>query len=79
MCFVHRELCIHRMVHGFTCAGILVSQYTNIDKCADVGSVGHAYIRQGWRCCLTTMCDKLTHLRAICIMSIGMKEPCMNV
>ena len=38
-----------RMVHGFTCAGILPSQYMNMNRFANVGSVGGSYIRQGWK------------------------------
>ena len=35
------------MVHGFTCAGILPSQYAHLTQFADLGNIGHGYIRQG--------------------------------
>ena len=35
------------MVHSFTCAGILASQYINLSQFAGLGTVGNAYIRQG--------------------------------
>ena len=38
------------MVHGFTCAGILPSQYMNLNKFAGIGRVGGSYIRRGWKC-----------------------------
>ena len=40
-------LLICRMVHGFTCAGVLPSQYTNLTKFAGLGTVGQSYIRRG--------------------------------
>ena len=36
-----------RMVHAFTCAGVLPSQYTNMMKFAGIGFVGEGYINQG--------------------------------
>ena len=36
-----------RLVHGFTCAGVLPTQYINFARFADLGRMGHAYIRQG--------------------------------
>ena len=35
------------MVHAFTSAGILPSQYINMSSFAAIGTVGHAYINQG--------------------------------
>ena len=35
------------MIHSFTCAGVLVSQYTNLCSFAGIGNVGFSYIRQG--------------------------------
>ena len=37
----------YRMVHAFTSAGILPSQYINMSSFAAIGTVGHAYINQG--------------------------------
>ena len=36
-----------RLVHGFTCAGVLPTQYINFARFSGIGSVGHGYIRQG--------------------------------
>ena len=36
-----------RLVHGFTCAGVLPTQYTKFARFSGIGSVGHGYIRQG--------------------------------
>ena len=38
---------MHRLVHGFTCAGVLPTQYINFAKFSGTGSVGYGYIRQG--------------------------------
>ena len=38
---------LYRLVHGFTCAGVLPTQYVNFAKFSGIGSVGHGYIRQG--------------------------------
>ena len=35
------------MVHSFTCAGILPSQYIHFSKFAGIGVVGHVYINHG--------------------------------
>ena len=35
------------MVHSFTCAGILPSQYIHFSKFAGIGVVGHGYIKHG--------------------------------
>ena len=35
------------MVHGFTCTGILPSQYAHLTQFADLENIGHSYIRQG--------------------------------
>ncbi len=37
----------YRMVHSFTCAGIIPSQYIHLSMFAGLGTVGHAYIRRG--------------------------------
>ena len=37
----------HRLVHSFTCAGVLQSQYVKLSLFAELGSVKNAYIRQG--------------------------------
>ena len=39
--------CTCRLVHGFTCAGVLPTQYIHFTRFAGIGSIGHAYIRQG--------------------------------
>ena len=39
--------CTCRFVHGFTCAGVLPSQYINLSRFAGIGNVGHKYIKQG--------------------------------
>ena len=41
------HLCAHRVVHSFTCAGMLEVQYTKLCKFASIGAVGHHYIRTG--------------------------------
>lgn len=55
---VHILICIHvvihiayRLVHGFTCAGVLPTQYINFARSVGLGRMGHAYIRQG-NCCM---------------------------
>ncbi|XP_064383612.1 uncharacterized protein LOC135332186 isoform X1 [Halichondria panicea] len=35
-----------KMVHSFTCAGIIPSQYIHLSMFAGLGTVGHAYIRR---------------------------------
>ena len=35
------------MVHSFTCAGILPSQYIHFPKFAGIEVVGHGYIKHG--------------------------------
>ena len=35
------------VVHGFTCAGVLPTQYIKFARFSGIGSVGHGYIRQG--------------------------------
>ena len=44
----------YRMVHAFTCAGMLPSQYTHLSMFSGIGVVGHAYIHRdylthGWQ------------------------------
>ena len=34
------------MVHAFTCAGVLPSQYDHMSQFAGIGCVGHNYIRR---------------------------------
>ncbi len=46
------------MVHSFTCAGIIPSQYIHLSTFAGLGTVGHAYIRRGIYC--TKTCTSLT-------------------
>ncbi len=36
-----------RMVHAFTCAGMLPSQYDHMSQFVGIGCVGHNYIRRG--------------------------------
>lgn len=45
--WLHCHLYYYRLVHGFTCAGVLPTQYINFAKFSGIGSVGHGYIRQG--------------------------------
>ena len=47
---------VYRMVHAFTCAGILPSQYTHLSMFSGMGIVGHGYIRQGLLICWTNAC-----------------------
>lgn len=49
--FIITWLLLFRMVHAFTCAGMLPSQYTHLSEFAGVGVVGHAYIRRGLLFC----------------------------
>ena len=35
------------MVHGFTCAGVLPTQYIKFSEFAGMGHVGHGYIKKG--------------------------------
>ena len=51
------------MIHSFTCSGILPSQYIHLSQFAGLGTVGHAYIRQG-----TVSCSVYSGL--YCIYSI---------
>ena len=37
----------YRLIHGFTCAGVLPTQYINFAMFSGIGRVGHDYIRQG--------------------------------
>ena len=39
------------MVHSFTCAGMLPSQYIHMAQFSGIGTVGHAYIRHGKSTC----------------------------
>ena len=39
----------YRMVHGFTCAGVLPTQYIKFSEFAGMGHVGHGYIKKGIR------------------------------
>ena len=38
---------LFRLVHAFTCAGILPRQYLNFTEFANLGTVGKKYIKQG--------------------------------
>ena len=49
---------LNRLVHGFTCAGVLPIQYMNFAKFSGIGNVGHGYIRQG-NC--NAQCASLLH------------------
>ena len=40
-------LSLNRMVHSFTCAGILQTQYIKFSQFAGLGSVQNGYIRRG--------------------------------
>ena len=48
---------ICRLVHAFTCAGILPSQYISFCNFAGMGVVGHWYIRQGKKCVNMSLCE----------------------
>ena len=56
----------YRMVHGFTCAGVLPSQYTHIMcKFVNMEVLGHDYIRKGLQrvqVLLVFMLSKLIHV-----------------
>ena len=54
-----------RMVHSFTCAGILPSQYINMSQFSGMGTVGNAYIRAGW-CEVSKLCKNIN----VCCISI---------
>ena len=68
---------VFRMVHAFTCAGILPSQYTHLSMFSGLGTVGCAYIRRGllihvWRlicqrliCCLPSVYRKLGYIELV--------------
>ncbi len=47
MCLLHLWYILCRVVYGFTCAGILPSQYTHFSQFCGLGTVGQSYIRQG--------------------------------
>ena len=38
---------VHRMIHAFTSAGMLPSQYINFSTFSGIGNVGHRYISRG--------------------------------
>ena len=38
---------MHRLVHGFTCPGVLPTQHINFAKFSGIGSVGRGYIGEG--------------------------------
>ena len=40
-------LTIPRMVHAFTCAGVLPTQYIKMSTFAGIGHVGHGYMKKG--------------------------------
>jgi len=46
--YTHTRTRTHRVIHSFTAAGILPSQYTNLSRFAGLGTVGGGYITQGW-------------------------------
>ena len=62
-------VCVRRMVHGFTCAGLLPSQYTNFTQFCRLGNVGHSYIRQAVTfdkvCSANTCTDSTFHIQCI--------------
>ena len=35
------------MIHGFTCAGMLPTQFIKMSRFAGIGTVKHGYIKQG--------------------------------
>ena len=46
--YAHKSfLLVSRIVHAFTCAGILPSQYFNFTKHSKLGKVGPYYTRSG--------------------------------
>ena len=38
---------VYRLVHSFTCAGVLQTQYIKLSSFAGLGTVKNSYIRQG--------------------------------
>ena len=38
---------LYRMVHSFTCAGVIPTQYMKMSKFLGMGSVGPGYINKG--------------------------------
>lgn len=45
---VKQSISLHRMIHGFTCAGMLPTQYIKISRFAGIGTVKHGYISKGF-------------------------------
>lgn len=41
---------LNRMIHGFTCAGMLPTQYIKLSRFAGIGTVKHGYISKGSQC-----------------------------
>ena len=56
-----------RLVHAFTCAGILPSQYIHFSKFATIGVVGKWYIRASelCRCLKILLIDKFGYMDII--------------
>ena len=44
-----------KMIHRFTCAGVLPSQYKNMSQFAGIGTIGDSYIREGYLKCNNTL------------------------
>lgn len=58
LCTVASYHCCHRMVHSFTCAGVLQTQYEKLSSFAGLGTLRNCYVRQGIhiRFCLHLQC-----------------------
>ena len=63
---------IHRLIHAFTSAGMLLSQYINFSVFSGIGNVGHGYITQG---CLWFTCMCYMSINVLLFSSI--QSPCL--
>lgn len=53
------------MVHAFTCAGVIPTQYIKMSLFAGIGSVKHAYAYHGYNCSYFFLCIVFTVLSVV--------------
>ena len=51
-----------RLVHSFTCAGILPTQYLKFSRFAGMGHVGYKYMEKGFFFILFAVCVGIIHI-----------------
>lgn len=71
------------MVHSFTCAGILPSQYIKMSTFMGMGHVGHGYMKKGRLLCTICFCVQclvviVYYGGGYCDIIGTMAEVCMN-